>query len=96
MGGLEGQEAGRQAEPGCREQGGDESLWTAVRRAAHGLRLCPGLWGDPTLHSGFAPCALSNCTYPFTGPGSCPALSFLPVLLMLLVLYLSPSFKALL
>lgn len=42
------------------------------------------------------PVALSNCTDPFTVPGSCSALSFLPVLLRLLVLCLSPSFKALL
>lgn len=40
--GLEGQEVGRQAEPGCREQGGAEYLWAAVRRAAHWPHLCRG------------------------------------------------------
>lgn len=40
------------------------------------------------------PIAFSNCMDLFTVSGSCFALSYLPVLLMLLVLYLSPSFKA--
>lgn len=34
---------------------------------------------------------VSNCTGPVTVPGSCFALSYLPVLLTLLVLCLSPS-----
>lgn len=39
--------------------------------------------------------AVSNCMGPGTVPGSCFALSYLPVLLTLLVLCLSPPFKAL-
>ena len=85
--GWEGQE--------LRRQGDNEHLWEEIDPPARNSVLRPR-WVIPPPFLALPPIAVSHRMAPFTVPRSCFALSSLPVLLTLLALYLSSSFKALL